>query len=122
MLGMRNAPRMAGALKDAGMPSEMAEHEAAKIDKTMRQCILALYRSARGLRFSGDWEDDLANLPKRGKLIWGETDPYVDLSVAKRFSERWGTPLHVVKGAGHWAVAERPGEVAAQLEGFWKYP
>ena len=121
MLGMRNEARMADALNDAGMPAEMAAFEAGQIDKTMRQCILKLYRSARGLRFSGEWEDDMANLPKRGKLIWGETDPYVDLSVAERFRDRWIVPLHVVHGAGHWAVAERPVEVAAQLEGFWKY-
>ena len=122
MMGMRNQERMATALAEAGMPEDMAKHEATQVDKTMRQCILKLYRSARGLRFSGEWEDDLKNLPKRGKLIWGETDPYVDLSVAQRFSDRWMFPLHTVHGAGHWAVAERPGEVAAQLEGLWRYP
>ncbi len=122
MLGLRNPERMATALAEAGMPAEMATHEAAHIDKTMRQCILKLYRSARGLRFSGDWESELTNLPKRGKLIWGENDPYVDLSVAQRFSDRWMFPLHMVRGAGHWAIAERPAEVAAQLEGLWRYP
>ena len=122
MLGMRNETRMAAALTEAGMPEDMATHEVSKIDKTMRQCILKLYRSARGLRFKGEWEDDLTNLPKRGKLIWGESDPYVDLSVAQRFSDRWMFPLHTVRGAGHWAVAERASDVAAQLEGLWKYP
>lgn len=122
MLGMRNSNRMTAALIEGGMPEALAKHEAGYIDKTMRQCILKLYRSARGLRFKGEWENDLAKLPRRGKLIWGENDPYVDLSVAQRFSDRWMFPLHTVRGAGHWAVAERTGEIAAQLEGLWKYP
>ena len=122
MLGMRNPERVAAALAEEGMPEELAKHEAGQIDKTMRQCIVKLYRSARGLRIKGEWEGDLANLPKRGKLIWGETDPYVDLAVAQRFSDRWMFPLHTVRRAGHWAVAERAGEVASQLEGLWRYP
>lgn len=122
MMGMRKPARMEQALAEAGMPEDMAKHESSKIDKTMRQSILKLYRSARGLRIKGGWEDDLANLPKRGKLIWGENDPYVSLEVGQRFSDRWMFPMHTVRGAGHWAVAERAGEVATQLEGLWKYP
>ncbi|MNL87985.1 Alpha/beta hydrolase family protein [compost metagenome] len=51
--------------------------------------------------------------------MWGANDPYVDLSVAQRFAANTGTPLAVVEGAGHWAIAERPTEVAAALHAFW---
>ena len=119
MMGMRNSARMEAALIEQGVPKQIAAHDAAAIDKTMRQSILKLYRSARGLRFSGQWEDDLAKLPKDGHLYWGEHDPYVDLKVAQRFSERWNVPLTVARGAGHWAVAERAEDFASLLKSIW---
>ena len=119
MLGMRNKKRLLPAMIAGGMPKSLAKKEVPLIDKTMRQSILDLYRSADGLRFSDDWVNGLANLPQRGQLFWGETDPYVDLSVAKRFSARWNVPLHVETGAGHWACAERTTEFAALLQSHW---
>ena len=119
MTGMRNTAKLEQALAEGGMPADMAAHEAPLVDKTMRQSILKLYRSARGLRFSGDWEDDLANLPAKGQLYWGKNDPFVDVSVADRFSKRWKVPLHVEPDAGHWACAEHPGSFALVLKEFW---
>ncbi|KCZ54858.1 hypothetical protein HY29_13105 [Hyphomonas beringensis] len=119
MLGMRNKQRLLPALMQGGMPTDLAKQEVPLIDKTMRQCILSLYRSAVGLRFKGEWVEDLKNLPAQGQLFWGETDPYVDLSVAERFSQKWNIPLHVERGAGHWACAERPEAFAEVLKQFW---
>ncbi|MCA8890513.1 MAG: alpha/beta hydrolase [Hyphomonas sp.] len=119
MLNMRNKPRMEAALIQGGMPAGLAKEEVPLIDKTMRQSILKLYRSAVGLRFSGDWVSDLANLPTPGQLFWGETDPYVDLSVAERFSKNHNVPLHIENGAGHWACVERADAFAAVLEALW---
>ena len=119
MMGMRNETKLQAALVEGGMPPAMAAHEAPLVDKTMRQSILKLYRSARGLRISGDWEDDLANLPSKGQLYWGENDPFVGLPVAQRFAKRWDVPLHVEHDAGHWACAEHPGSFALVLKEFW---
>jgi len=119
MTGMRDETKLQAALVESGMPPAMAAHEAPLVDKTMRQSILKLYRSARGLRISGDWEDDLADLPAKGQLYWGENDPFVGLSVAQRFAKRWDAPLHVEHGAGHWACAEHPGSFALVLKEFW---
>ncbi len=119
MLGMRNKKRLLPALVSGGMPRSLAEQEVPLIDKTMRQSILRLYRSAAGLRFSDEWVKGLENLPERGQLFWGETDPYVDLSGGERFSKRWNVPLHVERGAGHWACAERATEFAALLQSHW---
>ena len=119
MLNMRNKPRMEAALIQGGMPADLAKEEVPLIDKTMRQSILKLYRSAIGLRFSGPWVSDLANLPSPGQLFWGETDPYVDLSVAERFSKNHNVPLHVENGAGHWACAERAEQFAGVLKALW---
>jgi pimeloyl-ACP methyl ester carboxylesterase len=119
MLGMRNKPRLEENLIAGGMPASLAREEVPHIDKPMRQSILKLYRSALGLRFRGEWVDDLAKLPKRAQLFWGETDPFVDLAVAERFSKMWGVPLHVSRGAGHWACHERAEEFAGVLAAHW---
>lgn len=120
MLNMRNQPRLVEALVQGGMPRSLAEAEVPHIDKRMRQSILSLYRSAIGLRFSGHWVDDLANLPEHGQLFWGETDPFVDLSVAERFSKRHSTPLHVERGTGHWACHDRAENFAGVLRALWQ--
>ncbi|MEO0983205.1 MAG: alpha/beta hydrolase [Pseudomonadota bacterium] len=109
------------ALEAAGLPKEIAQHEARHWTKDMRSNILRLYRSARGLRFGGPWVDELEKLPERGLIIWGENDPYVDLSVAERFSNRWNTPLKVIHGTGHWGLIERPEEAAGYLKAHWKH-
>ena len=119
MLGMRNKQRLLPALMQGGMPADLAKQEVPLIDKTMRQCILSLYRSAVGLRFKGEWVEDLKNLPSQGQLFWGETDPYVDLSVAERFSKTHNVPLHIEKGAGHWACTERAEQFAGFLKEHW---
>ncbi len=119
MLGMRDAARLETALVAGGMPAALAREEVAHVDKRMRQSILTLYRSALGLQFGGAWVDDLARLPRQGQLFWGESDPFVDLSVAERFSKRWDVPLHVARGAGHWACAEQPDSFAGVLRALW---
>ncbi|HEX2811865.1 MAG TPA: alpha/beta hydrolase [Sphingopyxis sp.] len=112
--------KLAQGLAAQGMPADIAAEEAAQwANKDKRRAILKLYRSAKGLSFEHDWARDIGKLPANGALIWGEGDPYVDLSVAERFSTGTGVPLMVVEGAGHWAIAERPAEVAAALRAFW---
>jgi len=111
---------LAKGLAGQGMPADIAAEEAAQwANKDKRRAILRLYRSAKGLSFEHDWARDIGILPENGTLIWGEADPYVDLSVAQRFAANTGTPLAVIEGAGHWAIAERPAEVAAALTAFW---
>ena len=111
---------LAKGLVEQGMPADIAAEEAAQwASKDKRRTILRLYRSANGLRFKTDWARDIAKLPANGALIWGANDPYVDLSVAQRFAANTGTPLTIIEGAGHWAIAERPDAVAAALKSFW---
>lgn len=111
---------LARGLAGQGMPADIAEEEAAQwASKDKRRAILRLYRSAKGLNFEHDWARDLGKLPASGALIWGADDPYVELSVAQRFAAKTGMPLTVIEDAGHWAIAERPAEVAAALIAFW---
>lgn len=113
--------KLAAGLRDSGVPADIAHEEAAQwamADK--RRAILTLYRSANGLRFDDAWINDIPKLPKNGALIWGEDDPYVGLDVAERFIRLSDVPLFRIEKAGHWAIAERPFEVATFLKKFWQ--
>ncbi len=119
-MALSKPAKLAAGLAAAGMPANIAAEEAAQwANKDKRRAILKLYRSANGLNFEPDWARDIGKLPAQGALIWGADDPYVALSVAQRFAANTGTPLTVIEGAGHWAIAQRPAEVAAALHGFW---
>ena len=102
-----------------GLSNKLAADEVIKFDRTMKQSILRLYRSAAGLKGLGIWESDLANLPTKKLLIWGEKDPYVPLKVAQRFIKLWGGEIHIEQGVGHWAIINRPETVSLVLKKFW---
>ncbi|MEO0721130.1 MAG: alpha/beta fold hydrolase [Pseudomonadota bacterium] len=119
LMAVTRRDALAKSLAQQGLPEDMARHEAANWSPHMRRAILRLYRSARGLRFSKHWEDDLETLPDRGLVFWGETDPYVGLDVAERFRKRWGYPLEIAPGAGHWAIVERADHLASLLKSHW---
>ena len=55
----------------------------------------------------------LAGLGVPVSLIWGRSDRQTKLRVAKRASERYGWPLHVIDGAADDPAAERPREYVA---------
>ena len=119
-MALSKPAKLAEGLAAQGMPADIAAEEAAQwANRDKRRAILKLYRSAKGLSFAHDWALDIPRLPANGTLIWGAGDPYVALSVAQRFAANTGMPLAVIGGAGHWAIAERPTDVAAALPDFW---
>lgn len=119
-MALSRPAKLADGLAAQGVPADIAAEEAVQwANKDKRRAILKLYRSAKGLSFEHDWARDIEKLPPAGTLIWGAEDPYVQLSVAQRFSANTGIALSVIGGAGHWAIAERPEEVAAALHQFW---
>lgn len=119
-MALSKPAKLAEGLAAQGMPADIAAEEAEQWRiKDKRGAILKLYRSAKGLSFAHDWAHDIGKLPVQGALIWGAGDPYVPLSVAQRYAANTGTTLTVIDGEGHWAIAERPAEVAAALHHFW---
>ena len=105
------------ALIDAGLPEDIAAREVQAWSAPMKRSILSLYRSAKTV--AQDWTSDIDGFPDRGLIIWGEKDPYVGLSSARKFADRWSIPLHVEKDVGHWAIASRADAVAKILEQHW---
>ncbi|WP_257170385.1 alpha/beta fold hydrolase [Bradyrhizobium sp. SRS-191] len=110
---------MARMFRQSGLPPELAAHEAAAWQAPMRRAILALYRSADGLRFGGDWIARLTQLPKRGLVISGTQDPFVPLDTLSRFAQAHAARLHVEQNAGHWSIVERPQSIVAALRAHW---
>lgn len=109
----------AAILRACGVPRAHAAETGRRVDRTMKRCILRLYRSARGLRDLGPWLAGLGALPRAGLLVWGDRDPFLPVDLAERVSARAGVPLHVERGAGHWTPVVRPAAVAEALRRLW---
>ena len=102
-------------LIDNGMPREYAERNSWLVPGN-KDCILKLYRSA--VKIGAEWQPDLERVEVPAMVIWGRTDPYVDLKWGERLAERMHGEL-VVLECGHWWPYERPRETAETLEHFW---
>lgn len=120
MMKLTSTAALERGLKSGGLPAELAADDARRWRAGFaKRNILALYRSANGLRFRGAWMEGLAALPPRGMVVWGENDPYVGIEVARRFCAARNVPLAVIRDAGHWAICQRPAEVASLLTNHW---
>ena len=84
------------------------------------QCILRLYRSA--VHAGLEWLPELARIPRRGLVLWGEADPYAGLDFGRRLAERTGARFVPLAKCSHWWPLERPDEVAAELAALWREP
>ena len=100
----------------SGMPEDIAEHEAPLINRSMKRAILKLYRSAKD---PSEWKTDFSNIASKGLILWGADDPFVPISIARRFAERWNITLCAEQHAGHWGLCERPERFASHLRAHW---
>ena len=105
------------ALVAAGVPGTDASTTAARVDATMKQCILNLYRSA--VHVGAEWEDDLRRVSAPGLVLWGEKDPYASVDFGARLAEKTRARFVSFPGCSHWWQLERPAEVAAELQPHW---
>lgn len=116
MTGM-TGDTLKAAITAAGVPEADADQMAARIDDTMKDCILKLYRSA--VNVGEDWWPALDNIPRGGLLIWGVDDPYMQVNFARELAKHVGAKVHELKDTGHWWPVQRPAEAAAALEEHW---
>ena len=117
IMALSKPTALANSLEEQGVQTDIARHEAGAFRKPLRPSIQKLYRSA--VDVGEEWRGDLDNLPDQGLVFWGETDPYVPLSLAERVCATRDVPLHVEYGAGHWAVVERAEQFAKVLKAHW---
>jgi pimeloyl-ACP methyl ester carboxylesterase len=111
------ADTLQAALVAAGVPAADAARAGGKVDATMKQCILNLYRSA--VNAGAEWEDDLRRVSASGLVLWGEQDPYASVDFGARLAEKTRARFVPFAGGSHWWQLERPAEVAAELERHW---
>lgn len=108
---------MTAVLVSAGVPPADAAKTAARVDDTMKRCILALYRSA--VHVGAEWEDDLRRVSAAGLVLWGERDPFAAVRFGERLAQRTQARFVSFWDCSHWWQLERPAEVAAELSRHW---
>ena len=91
------------------MPDAFVDSVWSCFDHGTQRAILRLYRSAPPdvLAAAGA---RLGDLTCPALVLWGEQDPYVDVSFATRYGEALGgsARVEVVPDAGHWPWIDRP--------------
>ena len=117
IMAMLTPDAMEEGLVAAGVPRAAAHESAQRIDPTMTDCILRLYRSA--VDVGREWQDAIATISRPALILWGKDDPYAGPRFAERLAARVGGQLMVFEQCGHWWPLERPAEAAAALERFW---
>jgi pimeloyl-ACP methyl ester carboxylesterase len=105
-------------LAGEGVPPADARETGARVDETMKRCILRLYRSA--LTVGAEWTPDLKRLAAPGLILWGELDPYAAATWGERLAARTGARFVPLPACHHWWPLERPAEAAAQLTTHWE--
>lgn len=105
------------SLEGSGVPPALAVDAAGRLDGTMKDCILRLYRSA--VYVGHEWQPDLASITAPALVFWGISDPVCPVEYADRLGEN--TAARVLKlDCGHWTPLQRPEEVAAALQEHWQ--
>jgi len=112
-------PEERGALYAAvfGVPLEAAVALNRRIDRTMADCILDLYRSAIDVGL--EWAPDFHDIPAPGCVLLAAEDPLISADLARRATARAGATLTELGGVSHWWMLQDPAAGAAALEKFW---
>ncbi|MER7841044.1 alpha/beta hydrolase [Streptomyces sp. NPDC096040] len=99
------------------VPAELAKETAGRVDGTMRDSILKLYRSA--LTVGAEWEPELANLSAPSLVFWGALDPVCPIEFGEKLAASVLASRLLKLDSSHWTPLQKPAEVAAALEAHW---
>jgi pimeloyl-ACP methyl ester carboxylesterase len=100
-----------------GVPHEAAIDLNRHIDRTMTECILALYRSAIGV--GKEWAPAFHDIPKPGCVLLASDDTFIAQDLSRGAADRAGATVAELEGLGHWWMLQDPARSAATLEEFW---
>ncbi|MEU6904256.1 alpha/beta hydrolase [Streptomyces coeruleorubidus] len=109
---------MAGRLRDQGVPPAHARAVQEKLDETMAQSILALYRSALPNPYA-DWGADFARTDAPGLVLKAADDAADDGEAARHMARVLGAQVRVLDGVGHFWMLQDPQQAAQTLREFW---
>lgn len=99
------------------VPAESAEETARRMDGTMKDSILKLYRSAETV--GAEWEPDLADVSAPSLVFWGALDPACPVEFGEKLAAAVRASRFLILDSSHWTVLQKPAEVAAALEAHW---
>lgn len=106
-----------GSTTDGAWPDARIDAAWEQFDQGTQRAILRLHRSADEPRLA-EAGTDLGQLSQPALVLWGEQDPWLDLSFADAYGRVLpGAVVERVAGAGHWPWLDRP-EVAERLAAF----
>lgn len=107
----------AGVFEQFGVPHEQAVAMAGGLDRTMADCILALYRSA--VDVGREWYPEFHEIPVPGLVMVPSEDPLLSADLARSGATRAGAGVADLAGLGHWWMLQDPARSAAVLDKFW---
>nr|WP_009999534.1 alpha/beta hydrolase [Streptomyces clavuligerus] len=99
------------------VPADRAAEMIGRVDGTMKDSILRLYRSA--LTVGAEWAPELSRVAAPCLVFWGVRDPACPVGFADGLAAALRAPDPVRIDSNHWPLLERPAEVAAALEAHW---
>ncbi len=112
-----NPEGFSAQLQEFGVPAELAAETVGRMDDTLKDSILRIYRSA--VNVGAEWEPELSNVTSPTLVFWGSSDPACPVEFADRLGDAVKNS-HVLKlDAGHWTPLERPSEIATALTRHW---
>lgn len=66
---------------------------------------------------TADFEDRLGEIDVPTSILWGENDDWLDVSISAEIQRRIpGSQLVLISGAGHFAMEDKPHEVATHIK------
>lgn len=110
------AEQRAGLFEQFGVPRERAV-AMTRVDRTMADCILALYRSA--VDVGREWGPEFRAVPAPGLVVVPSDDPFLPADRARTAAAAAGAKVAELPGLGHWWMLQDPARGAAVLEDFW---
>jgi pimeloyl-ACP methyl ester carboxylesterase len=100
-----------------GVPLEKARDLAGRIDRTMGEVILALYRSA--VNVGPEWAPAVAKIKTPGLVVVSELDPFANADRWEEAARKAGAKVARLEGLGHWWPLQDPERGARMLREFW---
>jgi len=116
---LAQSPEERGGLYAAlfGVPLDAAVDLNRRIDQTMVDCILALYRSA--VTVGKEWAPAFRDIAVPGRVLIPSDDAFLDAAIARASAKNTGASIAELDGLGHWWMLQDPARGAATLREFW---
>ena len=99
------------------VPLEAAVEMNRNMDRTMGECILALYRSA--VNVGKEWGPEFHDVPRPGCILLATADTLTSQEVARRAAAGAGAQITELGGLNHFWMLQDPVRSATAIEAFW---